>query len=354
MHGAGARDAFRFYFTAMQAGSQRRSLPVASLALLLAALPACGGGDDDGDDSGSPTDEVNVLLEDSSNYTSESTLTLPSLETQAGADLEICWSDIDKDIQCHDIDPAEEIDNVALLRIPNLTKEEIETKLSLGQLATTEVAEYFDLPTEDLEGETCTTLSSLSVFGARALDPAEDFYASDTDKYVLLFSTGTTLGVGGRALTFLEPSEDSDVTSVSAPTGTACDSLDFSADLSSNTIPVPADGPWIVGWSGVKKDPVGNTVVYSKLSSLLVAFYEGMTPEMLEEQFLDIELLATSLYEVEIPEGDRSADLADAKERTTGEAFPGFTNTDGVWAIGLLCETCQNPAPVFMGVLEPN
>lgn len=336
----------------MQAGSTRLSLHVASFAFALCALAGCGGGDE-GDDGGSPTPEANVLLEDASNYTSESTLNLPSVETKAGADLDICWSDIDKDIQCHDIDPAEDIDNVALLRIPNLSEEEIETKLSLGQLETREVAEYFDLPTADLGGETCAKLSSLSLFGAEPLDPAEDYAESDTDKYVLLFSTGTTLGVGGRALMFLEPSSDSDVESVAAPVGTDCSALDFSADLSSNTISVPADGPWIVDWRGVTKDPVGNTVVYSKLTKLLVAFYEGMTPETLEEKFLDIELLFTSLYEVDIPEGDRSIDLAEARERNTNEAFPGFTRTDGVWAIGLLCETCQNPAPVFMGVLEP-
>jgi hypothetical protein len=339
----------------MQAGSQRLSLPVASFALLLSVFTGCGGGDsgDDGDDSGSPTEEPNVVLTNSSNYTSESTLDLPVVETSSGADLDICWTDIDKDIQCHDIDPAEEIDNVALLRIPDLSEAEIEEKLSLGQLQTDEVAEYFDLPTEDLGGATCTKLSELSVFGAQQLDPAADYVESSTDKYVLLFSTGTTLGVGGRALMFLQPTADSDVDSVTAPVGTECTALDFNADLSSNTISVPADGPWIVGWKGVTTDPVGNTVVFSKLSQLLVAFYEGMTVEELETNFLDIEILATSLYELDIPEGARSADLADAKERNTNAAFPGFTSTDGVWAIGLLCETCQNPAPVFMGVLEP-
>ena len=204
-----------------------------------------------------------------------------------------------------------------------------------------------------MAGETCTTLSALSLFGANPIDPAEDYVESDTDKYVLLFSTGTTLGVGGRALMFLEPSADSDVASVAAPVGTDCTTLDFNADLSSNTISVPADGPWIVDWRGVTKDPVGNSVVYSKLTKVLVAFYEGMTPETLEESFLDIELLFTSLYEAEIPEGQRSLDLAEAKERNTGEDFPGFDRTDGVWAIGILCETCQNPAPVFMAVLEP-
>lgn len=336
----------------MQAGSPRFSQRAASIALVLSALTGCGGGDE-GDDGGSPTTEANVLLTNASNYTSDSTLNLPVVPTRSGQDLDICWSDIDKDIQCHDIDPAEDIDNVALLRIPELSKEEIETKLSLGQLKTAEVAEYFDFPTESSGAETCTTLSALSLFGANAIDPAEDYVESDTDKYVLLFSTGTTLGVGGRALMFLEPSADSDVASVAAPVGTDCNTLDFNADLSSNTISVPADGPWMVNWEGVTKDPVGNPVVYSKLTKLLVAFYEGMTPETLEQSFLDIELLFTSLYEVEIPEGERSMDLAEAKERNTGEAFPGFTRTDGVWAIGLLCETCQNPAPVFMGVLEP-
>jgi hypothetical protein len=63
--------------------------------------------------------------------------------------------------------------------------------------------------------------------------------------------------------------------------------------------------------------------------------------------------MATSLYQVTPASGSESVDLATAKERTTGAAFSGFNAGAGVWAIGLRCSSCQNPAPVLLSVLEP-
>jgi hypothetical protein len=34
--------------------------------------------------------------------------------------------------------------------------------------------------------------------------------------------------------------------------------------------------------------------------------------------------------------------------------FAGFSRNDGIWALGLLCTTCQNPAPVVLTILEPS
>ena len=45
-------------------------------------------------------------------------------------------------------------------------------------------------------------------------------------------------------------------------------------------------------------------------------------------------------------------DLAGAKD-AGGVAFPGFTQTDGVWALALLCSTCQVPAPVALTIIHP-
>jgi len=33
--------------------------------------------------------------------------------------------------------------------------------------------------------------------------------------------------------------------------------------------------------------------------------------------------------------------------------FPGFTQTDGVYALAVLCDRCQVPAPVMMTILQP-
>ena len=50
----------------------------------------------------------------------------------------------------------------------------------------------------------------------------------------------------------------------------------------------------------------------------------------------------------------RTADLSAAKERTAGTLFPGFGGGRvGVWVMGLMCSTCQNPAPVLLTMLDP-
>ena len=73
----------------------------------------------------------------------------------------------------------------------------------------------------------------------------------------------------------------------------------------------------------------------------------------LEAQILDLELIATSLWELPL-DGGRSADLSRARRRDDGSAFSGFTSSEpGVWIMGLMCRTCQNPAPLVLNILEP-
>ena len=109
--------------------SSTSSHPVAALLTLALAAPlaACGS-------SGTPTGTGavgNVVIKDANNYTSTSSLTIPVVETKAGADLSISWNGITQDLLCH---PAGSIDNVAFLRIGNMTQAQVEDKLAKGQL----------------------------------------------------------------------------------------------------------------------------------------------------------------------------------------------------------------------------
>ena len=69
--------------------------------------------------------------------------------------------------------------------------------------------------------------------------------------------------------------------------------------------------------------------------------------------FTDIEQIATTLYEVPVAHGARSVDLAKATVKGGTDAFPGFTQTDGVWAMAVTCGECQVPAPVALTILQP-
>jgi hypothetical protein len=325
---------------------------VALVLSSLLATPFAAGcqSTNSGPDAGPKGPTGNVVLTDLNNYTSQSSLTIPSVQTASGVDLDICWTSITKDILCHDLTPTTDIDNVSFLQLLNLTEDQIAVKLAAGQLTTSYVKTYRDFHVDHSTGATCTKLSALSL-STSSVNPAQDYLASDTAKYMLLFSTGTTPGSGARTMLFLEPSAASTNTEVAAPDG--CGILQFAADLTTPApVPIPVAGPWVVDWSQLTKDGAGNPVVFQNIDSLLVGFYQGKTVADLQAQFLDIDRIATSLYKLAIPTGAKTADLANA-ETAAGEAFAGFTQQDGVWAVGLLCSTCQIPAPVALSILAP-
>ena len=309
-------------------------------------LSGCGGGSS----SPPPGTVGNVVLRDANNYTSKSTLTLPKVQTLPGADLKICWGGVAKDILCHNLTATTDIDNVSFLQLPNLTEQEIEKKLAAGQLAASMIKVYRDFHTD--HQMTCTTLSSMT-FGGTALVPDQDYAAASDRKYLLLFSKGTTPGSGARTMMFLEPTAASTNTAIEAPDGCSSNILKFTADITTpQPVAAPKAGPFVVDWSQLTRDGIGNEVIFQKLDNVIVGFYQGMTVADLQASFLNIELIATSLYRGPIPAGQKYLDLTTTKD-ASGAAFTGFTSTDGVWAVAVMCSTCQVPAPIALTILKP-
>lgn len=302
-------------------------------------------GGKDGDDEA----RGNIILRDEHNYHTTSSLSLPTVETASATDLHICWDAVEQDIQCHDLAAKADLDTVALLRFLHLSEEEVEAKLTSGQLDQSEVDGYVEYLTD--HESTCASLSSMTFFET-PIDLEEEYVESDDHVYLLLFAEGTTPGVGARTMMFLHPTEASTNTEVEAESG--CGMLDFSATLSdAEEVEVPIDGPWLIDWRDLTVDGQGNEIAFEAIDGVLIGFYEGMTVEELEGQVLDLELLATSLWEIEL-EGGRTADLADARGRDGAGAFPGFDRgEEGVWLLGLMCSTCQNPSPLLLAVLDP-
>jgi hypothetical protein len=325
--------------------SSRTSLFVPLFGLLsgLALLAGCESTDPDPDGPSG-----NILITDDHNYRSESALSLPTVETASATDLDICWSDVSTDIQCHDLDPLADLDNVALLRFLHLTEDQVEVKLTTEQLTQPEIDGYLEHNTTG--SSTCTKLSSLSFFGT-PIEVEEEYVESDDQTYLLVFTEGTTPGVGARTMIFVKPTSESTNTSVNAQS--ACGFLDFSADLgSAEPLKIAREKPWVVDWRNVTRDGQGSPIAFESIDSVLLGFYENLTVDELQERIFDLEVLATTLWEVKLT-GGRTADLAKAKARDGGGAFPGFTRTDGVWALGLICSTCSNPAPLLLAILEP-
>ncbi len=334
--------------------SRNRKIRGSLATIVLASaswMSGCADDADGSDDGGStvvPGGEVAIT--DMNNYSSTSVLTLPSVTTAPGADLEICWDGVTQDMQCHGIDPLAGIDSVTLLRFDNWEQAEIIRRLGIGNIKSSELGFIADTPTDHVT--TCTQLSTFTTFGQPLAYETE---YSDTPEYtyVMVFSQGTVPGVGAQTMMFVDPVAGDTNTRVNGPAG--CPGiLDFVADIKeANPVVIPAGGPWVVNWSGVTTESNGVPLPFSQISSVLIGFYAGMTAADLEAGFLDIEQSATLLYEMPHDGASLKADLAVAVERTTGAQFAGFDRTDGVWMLAMMCEKCQNPAPLIMTLVQP-
>jgi hypothetical protein len=271
---------------------------------------------------------------------------IPVVETMAATDLSISWTGITQDLLCH---PAGSIDNVAFLRIGNMTQGDVQDKLAKGQLVQTEVTTYREFHTA---GATSTMLSDLS-FGSK-LVPATDYVVAPSTQYLLLFTTGTVLGVGAQSMVFLSPSASSVNTAVAAPNpcGSGGNFLTFTPTLSP-AVSIPSAGPWKIDWSKVTKDNFGQKLDFSmtNLDKVEVGFFQGKQPADIQADFLNVEQDATSLYTYSIPAGQKYVDLMTTPVK--GGAFPGFADTSGTYAIAVLCSTCSVPAPVVFSILQP-
>ena len=306
-------------------------------------LAACGGGSGPGTTGATG----NIVIRDQNNYTATSTLTIPRVETASGADLSICWSTLSTDLLGHTVVPTTDINNVSFLQLLSFTEQQVADALGAGQSFTSHVKIYRDFHTSS--ASTCTTLSTFTL-GTSPLTPAQDYVTAADKKYMLIFSNGTTPGSGSRTMLFLEPSASSAVTSVTAPEGSGI--LDFKADITAPAaVSAPAVGPWVVDWSLLTLDGLGNEVIFQNIDGLMVGWYD-MTLAALQARVLDYDRIATVIYRVAIPTDARTVNLATAAT-ATGEVFPGFTRTGGVWAVGLLCSTCQVPAPIAVSILAP-
>lgn len=332
-----------------------------SLARIAALGAACAAACSESPSANDPSDSAPISLVDANNYTTNSQLSIPSVEVAADTDISICWSDLSSDLMCHGIEPTEHIDNVAMLRFLHLSEADVEARLTAGELSQSEVSGYLEYLT-DAE-ETCTKLSNMSFLGT-PIELDQEFVEGDEHVYMLIFTTGTSPGVGARSMVFVKPTSQSSNREVAAPNG--CELLDFEANLrNSEPVRVPRSGPWTVSWRSLKRDGGGNEVPFNQIDKLLLAFYEGRDVSYLEDNIFDIELLATSVWELAI-DNEREANLSDARLRPqlaengsagaadASDSFEGFeTDAEGVWLLGLFCSKCQNPAPVLLSIVRP-
>jgi hypothetical protein len=333
-----------------------RSSSLVSFSFSFATLLAVGCGS-------SPTTSStvgNVVLHDANNYMSMGGLNIPVIETPPMADLNICWSNLSKNLLCHDISAAEgtTIDNVGFAVIPRIAQTDIENRLATGKDVTNLVATYGQIKTTQTTGN-CTMLSALmnqTSTASPTIVPATDYIENANTQYLLLFTHGTVEGAGAQALVFVRPTSTpmgTPTSMIDAPDACSNHILTFSATLGTS-LSISKAGAWKLDWSQLTKDSFGNTLDFAKtkIDKVEVGFYAGKTPADLQAGFLDLDqsTFYTSLYSVAVPAAQKWVDLKGATD--AGGAALDFSATGGTWAVAVLCSTCSVPAPVALTVLD--
>ncbi len=323
--------------------------------LLSSWLWACvaAGGDSAGLDTAPETeapleapDPSGLLpLGDENNYAFDGALDGPTITLAAGQDAEIDFSALDHDLQCHELDPVADIDNVAVLLFRYLSEAEVESGLSNDTLDMSDLSAYLSYEPGDA---TSFRLSDLSFFGT---DPEiEGEFIPGNGSFLVLLTTGTTVGSGARMIGFLSPSDSSSNTTGSLSDG--CSVLTYEADLSSlRPLTVLQAGPWNLDWSSVTTTGQGGAFTSTDVTSIMLAYYENLDAAALEAQFLDIEIVADRMWTAEHP-GGTTADLSLLADSVDGSVFPGFAS-EGTYLLALRCASCPNPAPLVLTELVP-
>jgi hypothetical protein len=315
-----------------------RTLSILTLALLASGC-ACNLGNGD-------YDEANpYYLADPQNFSYTGDIYAPNHETVSGENVEICFDGLSHDIQCHEVDPSSDPGIVTLARFNNLSEEEVEEQISNDTLPQSAISGYLSVLVEP--GETCVQLEDMSLQGTEIV--LEEEYYEGGGTYLVLVGAGDEPGMNTLSMDFFVPLEASDVTGVDIED--ACSTLDFLADVASSetaALPSEAEELW-VDWGDLTVTGLGNPINLAKIDGLMLGHYAELSVAELEESFLDLELIASELYTMDLG-GTFSADLYQA----SGDdgAFTGFT-ADGTWVLALTCSTCSNPAPLFLTVVEP-
>lgn len=308
-----------------------------------------GDGGDGGGDGGqvepiAPDADGTVHLGADSNYSFVGLLDGPSFPLAERSDATLSWGGLDRDLQCHELDPVADIDNVALLVFPRLSEEEVEDGLSNNNLNQVDLGVYLSYEPEDT---TSASLSQMTFFGTDA--DIETQFTDGSGTWLMLLTSGTTVGVGARMIAFLDPTAGATETAAEVDDG--CAVLDVDVSLTEmQPLGVLRDGPWPVAWDTLLLTGQGNEFDAGDVDTVMVARFDSLSLAELEPQFLDLELLADGLWTI-AHDGGTSADLS-ALVDSDGVAFAGFTDAE-TWVIALRCSTCPSPAPLFLGALVP-
>jgi len=286
------------------------------------------------------------------NYAFSSTITLPPVMVQPDVELTFDWSAVTQDLLGHDLSPTADVDMVEL-GLWELTQAELEEKLNADQLKQSDLEVIANLET----GQTLTSATLFNFTSAGTpLTPDQILpymnatnYPPDLHTYTIMIATGTVLGQGTRLLQAFRLDPTSTNTTVNLTNASV--NLVWNADLGALTSPEvhAATAGITIDWSGMTVNSMGFPFEPSDITEVMVGHYDE-TPEELESQFLDLELIHEDLWRGMVAAGT-SINLSELTNEAAAP-FPGIT-ASGTWVLALICGDCANPAPWYLTILKP-
>jgi hypothetical protein len=288
------------------------------------------------------------------NYTFSSTITLAPVLVKPESDLTFDWSAVSVDFMGHELNPATDIDTANFV-LWGLPEADLETKLNADDLKQSESV----VPAT---AETNNTKTSVGLFEFQAVSGQmiteeeilgymnAETYPPDQNTYTFIIASGSLL-TGGRARMIQAVKLDPASTNTTVAVTNDSTKLDYEVDLLGLTptaVPV-GQADLTVSWEDILTNAMGHTFKPTQITEVRVAHYTE-TEEELEDQFLDLELIAQNMWRDQEIAGT-SVSLSTLKDENGG-TFPGIS-AEGTWVLGLVCGSCRNPAPWYLTVLKP-
>ena len=321
-----------------------------------------GGGDDDPVAcEGDVDDEGNlvVVARDVQNFAFQSSMEIQTEVIQPHTDFTIDWSAVDTDMLGHPLDPMQDVSMMSVM-LWQYTRDELLEHMDNDSLDTQYVVAMGYIWTEN-DQSSGQYLEVLSPSGQpwpadmllEFMDP--EVYPSDTYTYFTSISNPMALSFGTetRMIKLFTLDPESENTTISLTNDSTI--IDYSADLRSLApVQLPAGTANVVfDWSDdeiLTTTGKGQAFVPNKITDVMIAHYADKTPAELEQEFLDLEIVADDLYRVFLTAG-QNVNLSEL-ENESGNTFQGIDD-QGTWILALVCGTCMNPAPWYVTILQP-
>jgi hypothetical protein len=182
----------------------------------------------------------------------------------------------------------------------------------------------------------------MDYFDPSKFDPA-------THTFTMMAATGKVLGQGTRMIQSFQLDSGSSNTTVTMTNDST--KLTYNANLHALTpTGIPAGKAGItLDWGKMTTNALGNPFDTTAITRAIVAHYT-QSPTELESKFLDLELIATDLFDNTSLAGTK-VDFSTLANKS-GNTFPGIDG-NGTWIAVLQCGACRNPAPWYLTVLKP-